>query len=87
MCRAIRPNFSLYFPVVSRATENIWKQSTVIPVAKHNHPKVLNDFRPVALTSLVMKCFEKLVKKVVLTKTENLLDPLQFVYRAKRGVR
>jgi len=41
----------------------IWKQSTVIPVAKLNHPKLLNDFRPVALTSLVMKCFKKLVKK------------------------
>lgn len=24
----------------------IWKQSTVIPVAKHNNPKELNDYRP-----------------------------------------
>ncbi len=63
-----------------------WKQSTVIPVAKINHPKVFNDFRPVALTSLVMKSFEKLIKRDLLSKTEHLLDPLQFAYRAGRGV-
>ena len=57
------------------------KKSTVIPVAKHNHPKVINDFRPVALTSLVMKCFEK----PLLTKTD-LLDLLPFAYRTKWGV-
>lgn len=55
-------------------------------MAKDNNPKELNDYRPVALTSLVMKCFEKLLKKEVLTKTEHLLDPLQFAYRAKRDV-
>jgi len=65
----------------------IWKQSRVIRVAKLNHPQLLNDFRRVALTSLVMKCFEVLVKKVIiLSKTGNLLDPLQFAYRAKQGV-
>ena len=64
----------------------IWKNSTIVPVAKISRPKVLNDFRPIALTSLVMKCFEKLMKKVLLIKTENLLDPQQFAYRARRGV-
>lgn len=64
----------------------IWKHSTVEPMAKTSHPKTLNDFRPIALTSLVMKCFEKLVKRVFLIKTENHLDPLQFAYRVKRGI-
>ncbi|XDV11016.1 hypothetical protein PO909_000083 [Leuciscus waleckii] len=36
---------------------NIWKQSIVIPVAKQNHPKVLNDFRPVALILLSYEVF------------------------------
>lgn len=35
------------------------QQSTIIPVPKINHPRDFNDFRPVALTSLVMKNFEK----------------------------
>ena len=55
-------------------------------MAKCNNPKILNDFRPVALTSLVMKTFEKLVKQVLLEKLEQQLDPLQFAYRASRGV-
>ncbi|KAI2647452.1 Retrovirus-related Pol polyprotein from type-2 retrotransposable element R2DM [Labeo rohita] len=54
----------------------IWKHATAVPVAKCRTPKVLNDFRPVALTSLVIKIFEKI-------HTE---DPFQFAYRAGRGV-
>ncbi len=65
---------------------SLWKQSTVVPVAKNSNPKSLNDFRPVALTSLIMKRFEKLVKMELVTKTESLLDPLQFAYRTGRGV-
>lgn len=63
----------------------LWKTSPVIPVVKNNHPVVLNDFRPVALTSLVVKSFERLLKEI-LTKVEDSLDPLQFAYRARRGV-
>ena len=39
-----------------------------------------------ALTSLIMKQFEKLVKRELVAKTESLLDPLQFAYREGRGV-
>ena len=35
----------------------VWKHATIVPIAKCTYPKVLNDFRPVALTSLVMKTF------------------------------
>ena len=35
-----------------------WKTSSVIPIPKTNNPKQLNDFRPVALTSLFMKTLE-----------------------------
>ena len=65
---------------------NVWKQATVVPVAKKNNPMVFNDFRPVALTSLAMKSFEKLIKWKILDKVQHLLDPLQFAYRAGRGV-
>ena len=65
---------------------SLWKQSTVIPVAKVSRPKTLNDFRPVALTSLVMKQFERLIKSELVGKTESLLDPYQFAYREGRGV-
>ena len=58
----------------------------VIPVLKLNITKTHNDFRPVALTSIVMKVREKLVRSEILRKTEHLLDPLQFAYRLRRGV-
>ena len=47
---------------------------------------MLNNFRPAALTSLVMKSLEKRIKKDVQCQIENSLDTLQFAYRAKRGV-
>jgi hypothetical protein len=64
----------------------LWKFSNVVPIPKISNPKQPNDFRPVALTSLVMKTVEKIVKRAVLNLTETNLDPLQFAYRAGRGV-
>ncbi|KAK3545948.1 hypothetical protein QTP70_016960, partial [Hemibagrus guttatus] len=51
-------------------------------------PKItgLNDYRPVALTSVVMKLFERLVLAYLKNITGPLLDPLQFAYRANRSV-
>ncbi|KAF7653890.1 hypothetical protein LDENG_00077400 [Lucifuga dentata] len=46
----------------------------------------LNDYRPTALTSVVMKSFERLVLSHLKAITDTLLDPLQFAYRANRSV-
>ncbi len=40
-----------------------FKKSVIIPVPKNSKPSCLNDYRPVALTSTVMKVFERLLKK------------------------
>ena len=56
------------------------------PRAKNRNPNKLNDFRPVALTSLIMKCFEKTVKLELLNKVHEKLDPLQFAYQPTLGV-
>lgn len=65
---------------------NIWKESIIVPEPKNKTLKSHNDYRPVALTSLVMKCFEKIVLHELLTQVTDKLDPLQFVYRSGRGV-
>jgi len=65
---------------------HLWKESVIVPVPKINVPKSLNDFRPVALTSLIMKSFEKIIKQEIIAMTKSQLDPLQFAYRAGRGV-
>ncbi len=40
-----------------------FKKSVIIPVPKNSKPSCLNDYRPVALTSTVMKVFVRLLKK------------------------
>ena len=70
----------------SHTVPQLWKHSTVIPIPKKSKPKSLNDLRPVALTSLVMKAMEKIIKQHIIRATDPLMDPLQFAYRARRGV-
>ncbi len=64
----------------------LWKDAIVVPVPKSSSPKTLNDFRLIALTSVLMKTLEKLVRSEILRKTEHVLDPMQFAYRPHRGV-
>ncbi|GFR65666.1 hypothetical protein ElyMa_005537100 [Elysia marginata] len=63
-----------------------WKTSEIIPVPKKSQVKELNDLRPVALTSIVTKCFEKIIVKEVKRCFSVFQDPLQFAYREKRSV-
>ncbi len=58
-----------------------FKKSVIIPVPKNSKPSCLNDYRPVALTSTVMKVFERLLKKHICSSIPVTLDPLQFAYR------
>ncbi|KAK3561055.1 hypothetical protein QTP86_026387, partial [Hemibagrus guttatus] len=57
-----------------------------VPVPKKTKITGLNDYRPVALTSVVMKSFECLVLSYLKDITDPLLDPLQFAYRTNRSV-
>ncbi len=54
-------------------------------VPKNSKPSCLNDYRPVALTSTVMKVFERLLKKHICSSIPVTLDPLQFAYRPNRS--
>ena len=53
---------------------------------KVRHAMTLNDFRPIALTSLIMKCLENLVKEELLSETKTFLDLLQFAYSSMQSV-
>ncbi|KAI4880116.1 hypothetical protein NFI96_005091 [Prochilodus magdalenae] len=63
-----------------------WKTTCLIPVPKKAHPKELNDYRPVALTSHVMKTMERLLLNHLGPQVHHAEDPLQFAYREKVGV-
>ena len=59
-----------------------WKLSKVIPIPKVKHPVEPNHFRPIALTSILSKCFEKFILDYVKLKAAKLYDNHQFAYRA-----
>ncbi len=61
------------------------KKSTIVPIPKKNKITCLNDWRPVALTPIFSKCFEKLVREHICSVLPALQDPLQFAYRSNRS--
>jgi hypothetical protein len=63
-----------------------WKTSEIIPVPKAKIPLVINDLRPVALTSVIVKCLESIVKKHLCNKVGEMLDCMQFAYKPQRCV-
>lgn len=62
-----------------------YKKATIIPVPKQPTVTCLNDYRPVALTPILMKCFERLVKDHITAALPPSFDPLQFAYRPNRS--
>ncbi|CDQ96003.1 unnamed protein product, partial [Oncorhynchus mykiss] len=64
------------------AVPTCFKRATTVPVPKKAK---LNDYLPVALTSVIMKCFERLVKDHITSNLPDTLDPLQFAYRPNRS--
>ena len=61
------------------AVTTCFKMATIVPVPKATITE-LNDYRPIALTSVIMKCFERLVKDQITSTLPATLDPLQFAY-------
>ena len=81
------PMHSLFQRSLNECTvPSAWKTSEIIPVPKVKMPQVLNDLRPVALTSVLMKCLEKFVKLHLCKQVQHLCDKLQFAYRDGRSV-
>ena len=65
---------------------SIWKTAKIIPVAKKPRPVELNDYRPIALTSVPFKCLERITLKRLIREVDSHLDSHQFAYRKGRSV-
>lgn len=69
------------FPILFQRSMNagtvpqLWKHSTVFPIPKKTTINTLNDPGPVALTSLVMKAMERVIKQHILTAADAQMDP------------
>ena len=67
------------------AVPTCFKRATIIPVPKEAKATELNDYCPVALTSVIMKYFDRLVKDRITSTLPDTLDLLQFAYRPNRS--
>ena len=63
----------------------MWKTSCVVPVPKTLCPKEPNHFRPVALTSHLMKALERIILNHLRPLVSPNMDPLQFAYQPGIG--
>ncbi|KAI4897837.1 hypothetical protein NFI96_027483, partial [Prochilodus magdalenae] len=61
------------------------KTTTIIPVPKSSTVTGLNDYRPIALTPIVTKCFERLVMTHIKATIDVTVDPHQYAYRRNRS--
>ena len=54
-----------------------WKLANVVPIFKKGNKGEVENYRPISLTCLVMKVFERIIKDKLLLLTNDLLDPRQ----------
>lgn len=64
------------------------EKTTIVPIPKKTIAKEMNDFRPVSLTPLLMKCFERIMKDFIMNYTSHGHghDQLQFAYSRNGSV-
>ena len=61
------------------------KTSPIVPAPKQSSITSLNAYRPVAMTSVIMECLERLVLQHIKTALPPTLDPHQFASQANRS--
>ncbi|KAI2659609.1 putative RNA-directed DNA polymerase from transposon BS [Labeo rohita] len=89
--RACAPQLALIFTAISYLSlaqaviPSCLKSAIIIPVPKKSPITSLNDYRPVALTPVIMKCFERLVLRHIREYLPSNFDPHQFAYRTKKS--
>ncbi|KAI4901298.1 hypothetical protein NFI96_027601 [Prochilodus magdalenae] len=56
-----------------------------VPIPNTEHPSYLHGYRPVALTSHLLKALERLVLTYLHSPVGSAMDPLQFAYQPSIG--
>ena len=62
-----------------------WKLASIVPVHKKGDKTSVENYRPISLTSLVMKVFERSIKSALYEKCRNLLDERQHGFLNNRS--
>ena len=72
-------------------SHGLWKKTLYLYLENLCHipqkwsPSCLNDYHLIALTSIVMKCFECIILRQLVKRTKPHLDPYQFAYKHNRS--
>ena len=64
---------------------NEWKLANVVPVFKKGKKSNVENYRPISLTSLVMKSFERIIRDELLRHTSQYLDQRQHGFLANKS--
>ena len=62
-----------------------WKLANVVPIHKKGSKENIENYRPISLTCLVMKTFERILKDKILEHTSHLLDERQHGFLSKKS--
>lgn len=62
-----------------------WKFSFIRPIPKKPGASKPEDFRPIAITSILCKTMERVLVDLLTSQVTSVIDPLQFAYRSNRG--
>ncbi len=73
--------------LISRfSNPQFWPASNQLQLSQYKRKaQCLNDYRPVALTQIITKCFERLILSHIKASIPADLDQHQFAYRANRS--
>lgn len=89
MCPSIAAVFTTIFnrSLQQATAPTCLKTATIIPVPKSSAITGLNDYRPVALTPVIMKCMERrMVLQHVKARIPPGFDQHQFAYRSNSSI-
>ena len=62
-----------------------WKLANVVPIHKKGSKVEVNNYRPISLTSLVMKVYERVIRDELLKRCNHLLDQRQHGFLAHKS--
>jgi endonuclease/exonuclease/phosphatase family metal-dependent hydrolase len=62
-----------------------WKLANVVPIHKKGSKEDVENYRPISLTCLVMKIFERILKGKIIGQTNHLLDERQHGFLSQKS--
>ncbi len=62
-----------------------WKMANVVPVHKKGSKSDVTNYRPISLTSLVMKVYEKIIRDEILLRCRHKIDDRQHGFLARKS--